>query len=82
MGNRRGARHVSPAPSREGIRSQKTAKPTGATRQKNDETYLMVKKPHAPHHRGRILRKNRDYRPRYGISAAPTAHTMYPESVK
>lgn len=50
--------------------------------QKNDETYLMVKTPHAPHHRGRILRKNRDYRPRYGTSIAATAHTMYPESVK
>ena len=32
--------------------------------------------------RGRILRKNRDYRPRYGTSTAATAHTMYSESVK
>ncbi|WP_314848118.1 hypothetical protein [Rothia dentocariosa] len=36
-----------------GIRYQKTAKPTGATGQKNDETYLdetylMMKTPHAP----------------------------------
>jgi len=66
----------------EGIRYQKTAKSAGAMGQKNDETYLMVKTPHAPHHRGRILRKNRDYRPRYGTSTAATAHTMYPESVK
>ena len=50
--------------------------------QKNDETYLMVKKPHAIHHRGRIPRENRDYRPRYGTSSAATAHTMYLESVK
>lgn len=32
----------------EGIRYQKTAKSAGAMGQKNDETYLMVKKPHAP----------------------------------
>ena len=69
-------------PQQTGIRYQKTAKPAGAMGQKNDETYLMVKKPHAPHHRERILRKNRDYRPRYGTSTAATAHTMYLESVK
>ncbi|KGJ01285.1 hypothetical protein ES20_01185 [Rothia aeria] len=69
-------------PQQAGIRYQKTAKPTGARGQKNDETYLMVKTPHATHHRGSILRKNRDYRPHYGMSAAATAHTMYPESVK
>lgn len=50
--------------------------------QKNDETYLVVKTPHAPHHRGRIAQESKDYRPRYGTSAAATAHTMYPESVK
>ena len=50
--------------------------------QKNDEIYLMVKKPHAPHHRGRIPRENRDYRSCYGTSAAATAYTMYLESVK
>ena len=66
----------------EGIRYQKTAKSAGAMGQKNDETYLMVKKPHAIHHRGRIPQKNRDYRPRYGTSTAATAHMMYPESVK
>lgn len=32
----------------EGIRYQKMAKPAGSMGQKNDETYLMVKKPHAP----------------------------------
>ncbi|WP_279742831.1 hypothetical protein [Rothia dentocariosa] len=32
----------------EGIRYQKTAKSAGAMGQKNDEIYLMVKKPHAP----------------------------------
>ncbi|MFC2764429.1 hypothetical protein [Rothia dentocariosa] len=31
-----------------GIRYQKMAKPAGAMGQKNDEIYLMVKKPHAP----------------------------------
>jgi len=41
------------SPQQEGIRYQKTAKPTGATGQKNDETYLdetylMMKTPHAP----------------------------------
>ena len=66
----------------EGIRYQKTAKPAGAMGQKNDETYLMVKNHMHPHHRGRIPRENKDYRPRYGISIAATAHTMYPESVK
>jgi len=50
--------------------------------QKNDEIYLMVKKPHAPHHRGRIPRENKDYRPRYGTGTAATAHTMYLESAK
>lgn len=50
--------------------------------QKNDEAYLMVKKPHAPHHRGRIPQENRDYRSCYGTSTAATAHTMYLESVK
>ena len=65
-----------------GIRYQKTAKSAGAMGQKNDETYLMVKKPHAIHHRGYIPQENRDYRPRYGTSSAATAHTMYPESVK
>ena len=65
-----------------GIRYQKTAKSAGAMGQKNDEIYLMVKKPHAPHNRGRIPWENKDYRPRYGISTAATAHTMYPESVK
>ena len=65
-----------------GIRYQKTAKPAGAMGQKNDEIYLMVKKPHAPHHRGRIPRENRDYRSCYGTSAAATAYTMYLESVK
>jgi len=70
------------SPQHEGIRYQKTAKPAGAMGQKNDEIYLMVKTPHATHHRGLILRKNRDYRSRYGTSAAVTAHTMYPESVK
>ena len=65
-----------------GIRYQKTVKPAGAMGQKNDEIYLMVKKPHAPHHRGRIPRENKDYRPRYGTGTAATAHTMYLESVK
>ncbi|MFV0900747.1 hypothetical protein ACLOJD_04500 [Rothia dentocariosa] len=32
----------------EDIRYQKTAKSAGAMGQKNDETYLMVRKPHAP----------------------------------
>ncbi|MFC2576266.1 MAG: hypothetical protein ACFNXW_05395, partial [Rothia dentocariosa] len=50
--------------------------------QKNDEIYLMVMKPRAPHHRGRIPQENRDYRSCYGTSAAVTAHTMYLESVK
>ncbi|MCM3437800.1 hypothetical protein M3620_03485 [Rothia dentocariosa] len=36
------------SPQQTGIRYQKTAKPTGAMGQKNDETYLMVKTPHAP----------------------------------
>lgn len=36
------------SPQQEGIRYQKTAKSAGAMGQKNDETYLMVKKPHAP----------------------------------
>ncbi|WP_274378575.1 hypothetical protein [Rothia dentocariosa] len=36
------------SPQQTGIRYQKTAKPTGAMGQKNDETYLMVMKPHAP----------------------------------
>ena len=70
------------SPRQIGIRYQKTAKPAGAMGQKNDETYLMVKKPHAIHHRGRIPRENREYRSCYGISIAATAHTMYPESVK
>lgn len=70
------------SPQQEGIRYQKTAKSAGAMGQKNDETYLMVKKPHAPHHRERIPQENRDYRPRYRIRTAATAHTMYPESVK
>ena len=70
------------SPQQEGIRYQKTAKAAGAMGQKNDETYLMVKKPHTPHHRERISQENKDYRPRYGTSAAATAHTMYPESVK
>ena len=69
-------------PQQAGIRYQKMAKPAGAMGQKNDETYLMVKTPHAPHHRERIPQENRDYRPRYGTSTAATAHTMYPESVK
>ncbi|WP_314454066.1 hypothetical protein [Rothia aeria] len=69
-------------PQQEGIRYQTTAKPAGAMGQKNDETYLMVKKPHAPHHRGCIAQESKDYRPRYGTSTAATAHTMYPESVK
>ena len=66
----------------EGIRYQKMAKSAGAMGQKNDETYLMVRKPHAIHHRGRIPWENKDYRPHYGTSTAATAHTMYPESVK
>ena len=70
------------SPRQIGIRYQKTAKPAGAMGQKNDETYLMVKKPHATHNRRCIPQENRDYRPRYGTSAAATAHTMYPESVK
>ena len=70
------------SPQQEDMRYQKMAKPAGAMGQKNDETYLMVKTPHAPHHRGRIAQENRDYRPRYGTSTAATAHTMYPESVK
>ncbi|RUP72398.1 hypothetical protein D8M23_06720 [Rothia sp. HSID18067] len=70
------------SPQQEGIRYQKMAKSAGARGQKNDETYLMVKKPHAPHHRGRISQENRDYRPRYGTSTAVTAYTMYLESVK
>ena len=69
-------------PQQAGIRYQKTAKSAGARGQKNDETYLMVKKPHAIHHRGRIPRENRDYRSCYGTSAAATAYTMYLESVK
>ena len=69
-------------PRQAGLRREKTAKPAGAMGQKNDEAYLMVKKPHAPHHRERIPQENRDYRPRYGTSTAATAHTMYPESVK
>lgn len=36
------------SPQQEGIRYQKTAKSAGAMGQKNDEIYLMVKKPHAP----------------------------------
>jgi len=36
------------SPQQEGIRYQKTAKSAGAMGQKNDETYLMVKTPHAP----------------------------------
>ena len=70
------------SPQQEGIRYQKTAKSAGAMGQKNDEIYLMVKKPHAPHHRGCIPQENKDYRPHYGTSATATAHTMYPESVK
>ena len=70
------------SPQQEGIRYQKTAKSAGAMGHKNDEIYLMVMKPRAPHHRGRIPRENKDYRPRYGTSSAATAHTMYPESVK
>ena len=70
------------SPQQEGIRYQKTAKSAGAMGQKNDEIYLMVKKPHAPHNRERIPQENRDYRPRYGISTAATAHTLYLESVK
>ena len=35
-------------PQQAGIRYQKTAKSAGAMGQKNDEIYLMVKKPHAP----------------------------------
>ena len=70
------------SPQQEGIRYQKTAKSAGAMGQKNDETYLMVKKPHAIHHRGHIPWENKDYRPRYGTGTAATAHTMYPESVK
>ena len=67
----------------EDIRSQKTAKPAGAMGgQKNDETYLMVKKPHATHNRRCIPQENKDYRPHYGTSSAATAHTMYLESVK
>ena len=72
------------SPQQEGIRYQKTAKSAGAGAmgQKNDEIYLMVKKPHAPHHRGRISQESKDYRPHYGTSTAATAHTMYLESVK
>ena len=70
------------SPRQVGIRYQKTAKSVSAMGQKNDETYLMVKKPHAIHHRGRIPRENKDYRPHYGTSTAATAHTMYLESVK
>ncbi|WP_311149455.1 hypothetical protein [Rothia aeria] len=69
-------------PRQAGLRREKTAKPAGAMGQKNDEAYLMVKKPHAPHHRGRIPQENRDYRSCYGTSTAATAHTMYLESVK
>ena len=36
------------SPRQIGIRYQKMAKPAGAMGQKNDETYFMVKKPHAP----------------------------------
>ena len=70
------------SPQQEGIRYQKTAKSAGAMGQKNDEIYLMVKKPHAIHHRERIPQENRDYRSRYGTSVTAAAHTMYPESVK
>ena len=70
------------SPQQEGIRYQKTTKSVGAMGQKNDEIYLMVKKPHAPHNRERIPQENRDYRSRYGTSVTAAAHTMYPESVK
>ena len=70
------------SPQQEGIRYQKTAKSAGAMGQKNDEIYLMVRKPHAPHHREHIPQENKDYRPRYGTSSAATAHTMHLESVK
>ncbi|MDK7352171.1 hypothetical protein [Rothia aeria] len=70
------------SPRQAGLRREKTAKSAGAMGQKNDEIYLMVKKPHAPHHRGCIPQENKDYRPRYGTSSAATAHTMHLESVK
>ena len=70
------------SPQQEGIRYQKTAKSAGAMGQKNDEIYLMVKKPHAPIIAGASCGRTKDYRPHYGTSAAATAHTMYPESVK
>ncbi|WP_279753656.1 hypothetical protein [Rothia dentocariosa] len=47
------------SPRQAGLRREKTAKSAGAMGQKNDEIYLMVKKPHAPITVGASRRKAR-----------------------
>ncbi|WP_455119475.1 hypothetical protein [Rothia dentocariosa] len=65
-----------------GIRYQKTAKPTGAMGAEKRRDIPHGEDTTCTHHRGRIPQENRDYRSCYGTSAAATAYTMYPESVK
>ena len=66
----------------EDIRYQKMAKPAGAMEAEKRRDIPHGEDTTCTHHRGRILRENRDYRPHYGTSTAATAHTMYLESVK
>ncbi|WP_257962701.1 hypothetical protein [Rothia dentocariosa] len=70
------------SPRQIGIRYQKTAKPAGAMGAEKRRDIPHGEDTTCTHHRGRIPQENRDYRPRYGISTAATAHTLYLESVK